>query len=140
MKKLVIAAITVVALSAFPSHAANVTVNLELRAGHHSTATMTRCAVIVPAGSNGIAVLARATITGCISEYSTEERPPYGTFVWSIDGIRGAKEALDATYWSLTLNGAYADVGVDDYQAKQGDRVGFTYTTWVHCLVAPTCV
>lgn len=141
MKKFLLGSMVAIAVvAAMPAHAANVTVTLEVRGAHVSAPPAISCAVTVPAGSDGVSVLAKAKATGCISEYSVQNRPPYGRFVLSIQNIRGAAEALDATYWSMTINGTYASYGVDDYQASNGQRLGFTYTTWLNCLVPETCV
>lgn len=141
MKKALIAVMVAAAsFAALPARAANVTVTLEVGAGHIAAPRPVSCAVVVPAGSDGAAVLSKAKSDGCIIEYTLVNRPPYGRFVLSIDHVRGAAEVLDATYWSMTLNGAYTSFGIDGYQAANGHRLGFTYTTWVNCLVAETCV
>jgi hypothetical protein len=141
MKKILLGSMIALAgFAALPAHAANVTVTLEVRAGHVSTPTAIACAVSVPAGSDGVAVLAKAKSTGCISEYTVQNRPPYGRFVLSIENVRGAAEALDATYWSMTVNGTYTSYGIDGFQAASGQKLGFTYTTWLNCLLPQTCI
>lgn len=141
MKKMLTGSIMLLAaLGSIPAQAANVNVTLEVRAAHVVTPAVITCSVSVAQGSDGVAVLAKAKAVGCIDEYTMQDRPPYGRFVLSINNVRGAAEALDATYWSMTVNGSYTSYGIDGYQAANGSRLGYTYTTWLNCLAPETCV
>ena len=126
---------------AVPAHAATTTVNVTLKVmiAQDTTDAYATCPVPVPQGSNGVVMLDAAVRTGCISSYDTVKDPTYGDFLLSIDQIRGAHEAEDATYWSTTLNGAYTETGIDGFQAQNGQVYGFTYTTWLTCLTPVGC-
>lgn len=88
------------------------------------------CDVTVPEGSDAAAVLDAAVASDCISEWSWSSFEGFGRYVTSIDHLPG----LVATYWAFYVNGAYADVGIDAYSAREGDTVRFNYEQWVVAL------
>lgn len=140
MKKMLIAAlVAAAAFGAAPARAANVTVTLDIRAGRIGSTPVITCPVVVPALSNGGTVLARAVATGCILEYTLAPYGGLGHKVVSIDHVREVPdEAMNAAYWAMTRNGSYTAYGIDLYQAAAGDRLGFTYTTWLGYLACDT--
>lgn len=120
------ALVAVAALGSLPAHAGTVTVKFGLSAGAYAPSEV--CAVSVPADSNGIAVLDAAKAAHCIVSYVVE-----GGLVACIDEVCGWPREPYSTahlYWAMFLNGGYAQVGVEDYQAAAEDRLGFSYTRW----------
>lgn len=131
-RKLLVATLAVVALfGGVPASASDVEVTLDLSALQPlATVPYQDCVVQVSPDADGIAVLEAAKDASCIDGYETDDFG-FGEFVRCIDGICGT----DATYWRMTLNGAYTLYGVSDYQASDDDVLGFSYTQWATCLV-----
>lgn len=92
--------------------------------------TQATCAVTVPAGADGSAVLDEALATSCITEWGYTEYSG-GHFLQSINGVEG--KSLDPVcitvcgYWELSVNGASVSYGLDAYHAAEGDAFGATY-------------
>jgi hypothetical protein len=122
-------ALAAVALVAAPAHAdANVTVSLALSAGTY-VPTGAACALSVPAGADGIAVLDAAVAAHCITSYDTQTFVGIGTYVSCIDSVCARTLTGNAgTYWEMTENGAATAYGVDGFTAGAGDVLGFDYT------------
>lgn len=128
MKRLFILGAALVAalvpLSVAPAHADGVTVVVE------------GCAVTVPAGVDGVAVLDAAVASGCptITSYSVTYFPGYGAFLDCLNGVCGESLFTPPDYpvwagtgWSFHANGPYSSFGLSGYQAKNLDVLAFTY-------------
>lgn len=73
----------------------------------------------------GICALAAAKEQGAVSAY-TLQNFPFGLFLQTLNGIApGATE-----FWSISLNGAEAMVGLSDLVVAQGDTLSFQLTDW----------
>ena len=128
----VLAAILAVA-AALPARAANVTVTLDVSfAEPLAHLEWARCDVSVAEGANGKTVLTKAVDAGCIGSWSGQDTQ-FGTYVVCIDEICGN----DALYWRMTVGGDLTDYGVDDFDAGQGDVLGFSYAQWLTCVPGP---
>lgn len=103
------------------------------------------CAVTVPTGSDGSAVLDAAVTAGCIDAWDFEAHPVFGAFVTGITGP-GNTDSTDArgdagfvcnaptvsgdlfySFWGIELNGGASPTGVDGYRAADGDSLRFEY-------------
>jgi hypothetical protein len=128
---LILATLLVASLAPLAHGADTVTVHLSVNAGKVGLVPSWRdCDVIVPAGANAGDVLDQAQADGCILEWSHAEFAGFGRYVTSIDHVT---EALP-TFWAFSVDGAYADYGIDGYSAVEGGSVGFTYTEWLQPL------
>jgi hypothetical protein len=130
-------AAAVTAALATPAHAASVPVSLALSAGTHAP-TGAACALSVPAGANGLAVLDAAVAQGCLVSYDTVTYPGFGTFVTCLDEVCGnAGTGTVGTYWNMYENGASTWYGVDGFVADAGDELGFAYQAFCFEVVCP---
>lgn len=122
-------------LAAPAAHAAtdDVTVRLQVNAGHPALPGWRDCMVTVPAGSNVGDVLDQAEEDGCITQWSYDTFPGFGRYVTSIDHVPGAI----ATYWAFYVGGFYANEGIDDTIVAEGSTYKFTYEQWVVPLPSP---
>lgn len=128
-KKILVSVAAVAALAvgawAMPSSASTI-VNATLRVSHYQYSNVVKdCAVSVPEGSSGIAVLSAAVSSGCISSYVAVETS-FGNYISCIDGL--CEQAV--LYWAMRENCQFTDYGVDDFHADEGDELSFTYETW----------
>ena len=134
--------------ASMPAHAA-VPVHLKVSIGEPliSAAVIADCSVSVALGADGIAILNAAKASGCISSYEVKSFSGLGHFVSCVDGVcqttnLGSPDSADglAAYWRYTKNGAFADVGIDGFNAKSGDTLGLSYSNFladcnVGCIV-----
>lgn len=124
MKTLLLAIVALTSFLPNAQAATDVTVTLEvdlLGAGYKT------CEILVPQGADGGDVLDAGVAQGCLLAWGYAPSAGYGRYVTQIDHVPG----LVATYWAFYLNGAYSDVGIDAYEAAQGDVVRFNYEQWV---------
>lgn len=52
----------------------------------------------------------------------------YGLMVDTVNGLR-ADYSLDGAYWSFLVNGAYANYGIEEQPAADGDAFQIVYTS-----------
>jgi hypothetical protein len=115
---------------AMPTQAAiEITVHLDVTM--LGAAPLHSCDVVVPAGSNGGALLDAAVAQGCILSWTADSFPGFGRYVTCMDHVVCGQVA---TYWALYYNGGYSDVGIDALALQQGDTLGLDYTQWVVVL------
>jgi hypothetical protein len=59
--------------------------------------------------------------------FEYQEYSGLGNFVTTINGIKA-----DSTkeFWKFTVNGTESSVGIDQYQVKPGDKLGFELTSF----------
>ena len=124
------------------AHAAgNVGVTLRISTLTYANADKS-CAVSVPAGSNGIAVLSAATASHCISGYTLQSFTG-GHFLDCVDdGVNGNRCGDPAPsylrYWAMRLQCTATAYGVDDYKAVAGDELTFSYeVSWAYGVPTP---
>ena len=117
-------AAALVPFSVAPAHADAATVIVE------------GCVVEVPTGTPGFAVLDAAISSGCPTLQSYQQS---GGFVNCVNGICGESvlsppqyPVWAGTYWSFYLNGQYAQVGLGDYGAANGDVLLLAYEAYAY--------
>ena len=131
-----VAALAIMVGTVAPARAANVSVQLALGAGHYAP-TGAACAVSVPSGADGVAVLDAAVAQKCIISYHTVQFGS-GTFVDCINEVCGdAATGFFLTYWALYWDGVAAPAGVDAFRAGTQGELGFSYVTWLNCALPP---
>jgi len=115
--------------------ASGVPVRLEVSVGHHSPPgpLYASCEVTVPAGADGLAVLDAAVASGCISSYETSEFAGFGRYVACIDAVCQVADGL-VSFWALFYEDAFAETGIEGFEAAAGRQIELTYTT-LNCWV-----
>lgn len=135
MKRFSILAVLALVLCAPNAFASGTNVTLRIAQYDYAAATAT-CSLSVDAGADGLTVLAAARSAGCIKGY-TLQTFGLGHFVDCIDdGSPLGNECGDpaptyARYWDMRVNCVVTSYGVDDYRAKAGDELSFTFETLV---------
>lgn len=119
-----------------PASAADVAVGFQVSAGTAAPpgVPLSDCAVSVPSGANGVAVLDAAEAKGCIDSYSGSNTE-FGYFLECVNGICGTA----VTYWALYLDDTFSNVGLSSYEARAGDEVEVSYQTWLACQTPLGC-
>lgn len=64
-------------------------------------------------------------VLGTNLEIKTEDFPPFGKMIVSINGFKNGE---GGKYWQYLVNGKYAEVGASDYIPKPGDSIEWQYT------------
>lgn len=132
-------AVVLGAFATTPAHAA-VTVTFGLSAGTYAP-TGAACALSVPAGADGLAVLDAAKAKGCIASYKAVGPGQFGYYIACINEVCGDETSgMYATYWGMYENGVATGYGVSDFRAAPGDDLTFAYTTWAGCLLPTGCL
>jgi hypothetical protein len=133
MRKVLLCTLAVLALSLSPARAADVTVDFGLSAGAYAPTAL--CALSVPDGADGIAVLDAAVEARCIESYESQDFGELGAFVNCINHICGqfvpTPAASAGTYWAFYVDGAPSQTGVSFYEASAGSEVAFVYEGFV---------
>lgn len=135
-KRLFVAAAIAASTAVTPAQAALISVTLDVSLGDDALDHAV-CELTVPAGADGFDILDRAVSTGCISSYDAVDfGGAYGRFLTCIDEICGQDAptwalpipvAYVGTTWNVTIDDAYATVGLETYEAAAGDELGLTY-------------
>lgn len=137
MTKTILVALALAGAVAVPVHAADVTVTFGVSAGRYAP-TGAACALSVPAGSDGVAVLDAAVARGCLVSYDTVTYPGFGTFVTCLNEVCGNDTTAGVgTYWNMYDNAVSTPYGVDGFTADPGDELVFTYRTYCFAAVCP---
>ncbi|HEX2022333.1 MAG TPA: DUF4430 domain-containing protein [Candidatus Thermoplasmatota archaeon] len=121
----VLAAILLLSLTlpavAAPEPPVNVRVDVTLLSMEYKS-----CDVVVPRNSTGGDALDAAVATGCLDEWTAGRYDGLGRYVVSIDRV----QTILPTYWAMSVNGTYSDLGMDLLRLHEGHVLSFDYRCW----------